>query len=610
MAASNRPLSAAQAARFQQTVGLLRSGQASQALALARALAREATNAADAQQLLGLCLAETGQPADEAFRRALALAASPVIALNYATWLRKQQRFADAAQVLESAPATAQTASLLGTTLLTLGENERAKKAFEHAIALQPAATIAWQGLGSALRGLDEWEAAEAAFRKTIELDAGCAPAWVNLGAMQRLLGRLDEATQSFRRAQALGADLLEVRDALNGLRADAGQPAQALQGARELVRAFPAYVPAYETLTDLLWEHGAELAPREDPLATLQDAARAQPDNIALQFALVRLLRAAQRNEAALDALQAMRRRGQGGHHLDWFEADARDALGEFDKAQALYELARRTFADDADFLNAHARHAFRSKRFELARDCAARAVQVAPRDQEAWANLGTAWRLLGDAREYWLFDYENLIGYLDVDPPPGFTDPGSFLAALERTLHGLHNAVREPLRQSVRGGSQTSGLLFGRDDAIILAAETALRAAAEKWLAKLPDDATHPFLSRKRRGMRFAGSWSVRLKSAGHHSSHIHNKGWMSSAFYVSLPPSVSAAGHDGATPGSIHFGQPLELLGLDMPPRRIIRPQAGRLALFPSYLWHGTVPFTDDEPRLTVAFDMLPA
>jgi hypothetical protein len=31
---------------------------------------------------------------------------------------------------------------------------------------------------------------------------------------------------------------------------------------------------------------------------------------------------------------------------------------------------------------------------------------------------------------------------------------------------------------------------------------------------------------------------------------------------------------------------------------------------LVLFPSYLWHGTVPFSAGEMRLTAAFDVLPA
>ena len=58
-----------------------------------------------------------------------------------------------------------------------------------------------------------------------------------------------------------------------------------------------------------------------------------------------------------------------------------------------------------------------------------------------------------------------------------------------------------------------------------------------------------------------------------------------------------------------GCIQFGQPPAELKLDLPPRRVIRPEPGKLALFPSYLWHGTVPFEDAQPRVTIAFDMTP-
>ena len=80
------------------------------------------------------------------------------------------------------------------------------------------------------------------------------------------------------------------------------------------------------------------------------------------------------------------------------------------------------------------------------------------------------------------------------------------------------------------------------------------------------------------------------------------------MSSAFYVALPPSLGDAAAGGQA-GYIQFGQPPDELELGLPPRRVIRPEPGRLALVPSYLWHGTVPFADAQPRLTMAFDMVP-
>jgi hypothetical protein len=163
--------------------------------------------------------------------------------------------------------------------------------------------------------------------------------------------------------------------------------------------------------------------------------------------------------------------------------------------------------------------------------------------------------------------------------------------------------------VNQSLRGGSQTSGGLFGRRDPVIAALRDAIANAVTRHAASLPDDPSHPFLRRKSAGIRFAGSWSVRLRSSGRHVNHFHQEGWISSAYYVSLPPAVTQASEDDLS-GCIQFGEPPAELGLDLGPRRVIRPRTGQLVLFPSYLWHGTVPFNDEAPRITVAFDAVPA
>jgi hypothetical protein len=36
--------------------------------------------------------------------------------------------------------------------------------------------------------------------------------------------------------------------------------------------------------------------------------------------------------------------------------------------------------------------------------------------------------------------------------------------------------------------------------------------------------------------------------------------------------------------------------------------VKPEPGLLVLFPSYIWHGTVPFTSEEKRLSCAFDIV--
>ncbi|MEQ1519446.1 MAG: 2OG-Fe(II) oxygenase family protein, partial [Usitatibacteraceae bacterium] len=101
-----------------------------------------------------------------------------------------------------------------------------------------------------------------------------------------------------------------------------------------------------------------------------------------------------------------------------------------------------------------------------------------------------------------------------------------------------------------------------------------------------------------------KFNGVWSARLRSTGFHTNHLHPRGWLSSAFYVALPSAL-----EREKEGWIKFGEPGIPTSPTLPPEHYVKPRPGTLVLFPSYMWHGTVPFTGDEKRLTIAFDLLP-
>jgi len=216
----------------------------------------------------------------------------------------------------------------------------------------------------------------------------------------------------------------------------------------------------------------------------------------------------------------------------------------------------------------------------------------------------LGTAWRMMGSGRDEALNCYDSLIRVFDLTPPDGFKSMDAFNAALASHLDELHPPTREYVSQSLRGGSQTSGSLFGAGQALVEKLQIRIREAISRYIAELPDDPSHPFVSRRRNGIRYSGSWSSRLLSGGYHTNHIHRGGWISSCYYVRLPPVVTEA---TGKHGWITFGQP----DFDNGPcvRRTIQPVPGRLVLFPSYIWHGTLPFQAEIPRTTIAFDALP-
>jgi tetratricopeptide (TPR) repeat protein len=440
-----------------------------------------------------------------------------------------------------------------------------------------------------------------------VQIAPSAGAAWVNLGVVRRLRGDPADALECYAAARRAGFAAAELEDAEASAWLDLGETGRALAGVRSLIASSPGYVAGHAMLAHILWEHGATVAPGEDPRAAFRAAVDAQPQNRELGKAFTSFLLDAGAAEEALQHVRSMRAVADEPM-LMANEALALEMLGRTEEAGALFAHAHATLRMDAGFLNFYVRHLLKAGKPDEAAARALEALEREPDNQPALAYLGVAWRLLGDPREDWLCGYDRLIGEVLVEPPPGFEDEASFLAALEATLLPMHKATREPVNQSLRGGSQTPGVLFGRRDPMIAATRDAIARAVARHVERLPDDATHPFLHRKSAKVRFVGSWSVRLWSSGKHINHFHQEGWLSSAFYVSLPPSVlQPAGGD--TSGCIQFGEPPPELGLGLAPRRIIRPRPGQLALFPSYIWHGTVPFHDDAPRLTIAFDALP-
>ncbi len=607
-----RPLSAAQASALQRAFGLLRSGHPDEALAIAGPLAAEATQAPDAHQLLAMCLAQCGrtQEADDAFRRALELAPGhPLILSNHAAMLRRAGRPAAALPIAEhavrSSPSSAKAWTDLATTAHAAGAGERAIAAAKRALSMQPDSATAWEVLGKAAREGEDLAVADEAFRKAVELAPGSVPARLGLASVQRMSGRADLAVASLEEAERQCGVRPDLADALAGALLDAGRTDDAIALAERVARDHPDHVPALVTLAKLRWEYAPECG--ADPAAGLRAAVSKRPHNDALRAAFARFLLDVRAAEEALVHLGRLRAQSDRPW-LALMEAQALDMLGRGQAARAVHEGLQRSGAGASPtYANAYARHLLESGEPAAASRTAAAATGVDPRNQEAWAYQAIAWRLLEDPREFWLCDYERLVALVEIEPPPSFAGQDAFLEALASTLQPMHRAHRAPVQQSLRAGSQTPGRLFGRPDPVLDAARRALLSGIERWLATLSADPAHPFLGRKRDGVRIGGSWSVRLQSSGHHVNHIHEEGWMSSAFYVSLPPSVGAAGT--APAGAIQFGQPPVEMRLGLAPRRVIVPRPGMLALFPSYMWHGTIPFDDDAPRTTIAFDMLP-
>ena len=235
----------------------------------------------------------------------------------------------------------------------------------------------------------------------------------------------------------------------------------------------------------------------------------------------------------------------------------------------------------------------------YDKAEDAFARAIEYNPDSISAWAYRDLLWRLTGDDRAQWLHGQDGLVRMLPL------RDADKVLPRVIPVLDALHDGSAMPLGQSLRGGTQTRGVLFDRAEKELDALRCAILATLEEYRAGLPDhDQGHPLLRHRDTPWSIAGSWSVRLSGGGDfHTAHVHPQGIVSSALYCALPASIEN-GHDRA--GWIELGRPPSDLDLDLEPLVMLEPKVGHLALFPSTLYHGTRAF-DDGKRMTVAFDV---
>jgi len=364
----------------------------------------------------------------------------------------------------------------------------------------------------------------------------------------------------------------------------------EAMAGLERAVQRSPQWVEGHNLLSSLRWMEGE----RDCFARSFDEALALYPRDLELRRQQLIILLHAERFDEVLAAIEGGRRAVGDDPLFDVNEATVFAESGATERADELFE--RLAHLRDASMQVRRVRHLLRSGR---PADASA-VIEPWLSGEEAysfWPYAGTVWRTTGDPRSEWLEGDERLVGIYDIADrlPP--------LDKLANTLRALHTTKGQPLAQSLRGGTQTDGHLFQLIDPTIVALREAVRETVREHVAQLPvRDPSHPLLASPREPIVFSGAWSVRLQAEGFHSNHVHPMGWISSALYIALPPDL---GQDQA--GWLTLGDPRSSsFPFELPPTRVIEPRPGRLALFPSWMWHGTRPFGEGE-RLTIAFDV---
>lgn len=328
-------------------------------------------------------------------------------------------------------------------------------------------------------------------------------------------------------------------------------------------------------------------------------------PDNIgALVNRAVCLHRLEKDDQAASDFEKALAAQPRDPRVLNNFANFLQDT-GNPERARQLLEEAVRMAPDNEEARGNLAVVMMQAGDFASAAACLRQAGETARPaiDHLAWQAVSGVETHAGFADD--LLDFDRLV--MELRPFGATSDEAC--NELNRALSGFvcdHPTRRyEPASKTTRHGYQTLNLVRESNSAIRQLVDS-IRHAVDTYLASHPVDARHPWL--RWRPQRWSlNVWATILERGGHQNPHIHPGGYLSGVYYAQVPEQTEP---QDAEAGWIEFGTPpAEFPCMERHPSRRYAPEEGRLLLFPSYLFHHTVPFEGEDFRISIAFDVVP-
>jgi len=587
---------------------MLRGQQFDPAVALLGNLIRTWPKNEQAHLLLGIAHYYRGdaQASCLAFERTLSINPGNADAWhNLGNALVRQGRDSEAVnafdKALEITPKRDDASYNLALCLRRLGELDAARAELEKLLARKPRHPAAWSALGLVQQDQEDFAAAMASYDTCLELEPNSLIALQNKSVILRQRKAYAEAVRYSEQAVAINPDLANVHQNLGSAYAALGQADKAIDAFQRAVDLEPLNATHHHWLNLLIWSEG-----REEFLDSYRQTLEQNPDAHELRGELIHKLNLAERVEPALEQAEILVQRDPSNPYSHKLMGSILRRSRRFEEALAAHRAAlnldpkidvNREELATSLLAMGEAREAIHQVDQLIAKN---------PLHQGYLALRATAWRILGDERYHELCDYDRLVLRSLIETPPGYGSLSEFNEALKAQLLKLHISKEHPLDQSLVNGTQTIDDLFADAHGAIADLQKCFDDQMHQFLAGLAHDGSHPTLARHIGSFRCSGAWSVLLRPSGYHRNHYHSAGWYSGPYYVDLPQAVE---DEQNKQGWIKFGEPSFEMAEPLGPDLLVKPEPGLMVRFPSYMWHGTVPFTTDETRLVVSVDLDP-
>ena len=433
------------------------------------------------------------------------------------------------------------------------GKLEEAERLYREILKIEPTLFEIHNNLGVISCKTNRPEEAEASYKKAIELNPSYAAAYFNLGDLLSGLKRFDEAKIKYKIAIKLKPNFIEAHNNLGNIQKELGKLDEAENSYKKAIEFKPDYEAAHYNLGNLL----IKLSRFEEAEASYKKAIEIKPDYVEARYNLGITLHTLKQYKKAADEFLLMNYKSSQSYLLKcWFKLN--DKINFTIQLDKMLEQGKNN-AVIGSLIS-------RSK------------IRYGVQKQNPFCNEPLNYVLKTDITK--ICDFKNI-----------------FIQTAKNILN--NNVTLHKTQTLLTNGTQTSNNLFSQKNDLIEKMKNIIHLEIEKYRERFKDS-EEGFIKNWPKSYLLNG-WLVNMKNGGKLTPHMHDHGWLSGSIYINVPQKK--------TVDSGNLVACLDDNEDENNPKKIIDVVTGSMCMFPSSLFHYTIPFDADEERTVLAFDAIP-
>ena len=507
--------------------------------------------------------------------------------------------------------------NILGVIYYRQNNYSEAIKYFEKAYGINSEIPDPYNNIGIIYNDLGSYSKAILFFEKAIQKDEKFYHAYFNMGNAYRALNKLDDAEKSYLKSINIKNNYIEAINNLGIIFHEKKQYQKAIKLYKKVIQISNNYISAYNNLGNSLFHNGQT----QEAINVFERGIDIDPENYKILTDLSNAYKAQGKLDKAINLLKQSIKINPNYAESYSYLGNLYNDMGEINKALKYFNLAL-TKNNKLKFINYNiamilyktnelkdAIKFFKKSKYD---DYEERILQchyklgeydIFNANLKKKINVENNSRIIASLTAHASINLNQDNNYNFCKDPLNFIHKEKFKD--KKLINDLINLIKRLNIKNrhqalLKNGIQSSGNLFDIDDYVIKKLKEIIIKHAEEYFTSYKS--SNIFI-KKRPPIKKIRGWYIVMQNGGYLKPHMHEGGWLSGSIYLKIPK-------NNKNEGNIEFG----LDGNEYPkkvnnfPKKIVDIKSGDIVLFPSSLFHRTLPFNGKE-RTCIAFDINP-